>query len=224
VTRRKGENYSAFFPLSGWGAKYRKVIEDYTKAFCQRRSRVYREVINDAIILALDAERTYDEAKGDPKTWLLQCLKGLGRRTQFLDVYGESFADGRIFKPPARTTKWGSEEPTGRDTRNSNWWEIETPQQWATKKRSSTRRAIIRLDWPRSELEEKLATAVKRIRPTLSVIEAGVLHWWLDCLRGKEGTLQQCANEFGMSGKGQASKILKRVLDKLKEDYQNLIE
>jgi hypothetical protein len=90
MTRRN--DYSAFFPLTGWGAKYRKVIEDYTKAFCQRRSRVYREVINDAIILALDAERTYDEAKGDPKTWLLQCLKGLGRRTQFLGLHGESTA------------------------------------------------------------------------------------------------------------------------------------
>jgi hypothetical protein len=64
---------------------------------------------------------------------------------------------------------------------------------------------------------------VKQVRPTLSVIEAGVLHWWLDCLRVKDSTLEQLAIELGMSGKGQASKVLRRVLDKLKCDYQNLI-
>jgi hypothetical protein len=218
------DNYDSFWPKSGPVAEHRKVIEDYTKEFCRRRNRRYREVLNDAIILAFNAAGTYDPTRASFETWLLHCLKALGRRTQYLGLYGGSTIgmDGRTFTPPTKKTKWGTDEPTGRETRNNNFWEIETPQQWAKKKQHRVR-AIIQLDRPRSAQEKKLASAVKEVRPKLTLMEAGVLQWWLDCLSGKHSTMEQAAVELGMSGKGQVSKVFKRVLEKLKEHYQNLI-
>ena len=58
----------------------------------------------------------------------------------------------------------------------------------------------------------------KAIRPLLTVIELGVLNWRLGTWTGTDKrTLSQLAYDLDLSGKGQASKICKRVLKILGE-------
>jgi hypothetical protein len=88
VTPARNE-FDSFFPLTGRIAEHRDVIESAVRRFCWSRRRSPREVINDAIILADRADRTYDPALGEFKTHLLNHLKGLGRATDWLRIEGD---------------------------------------------------------------------------------------------------------------------------------------